>query len=88
MSEEAQITDQEQEKEYTPEELKQMRANTIEYYKNQNQVLRLQVEFEELQARIAEAQSKTMMHRIRMAQMAMGPPKETPKDNPDTEDKK
>lgn len=87
MSEEAQTTDQEQEKQYTPEELKQMRANTIEYYKNQNQVLKLQVEFEELQARIAEAQSKTMMNRIRMAQMAMGPPKETPKDPAETDKK-
>ncbi len=61
------------EKTYTPEELKKMRDNTIQYYKDQNQVLKLQDEFERLQANIAESQAKVMMYRIKMATMAMGP---------------
>jgi CHASE3 domain sensor protein len=66
------------EKEFTPEQLKEMRANMKNYYKEQIDVLKLQDEFERLHASIAENQAKTMMNQIRMAQMAAGPPKETP----------
>jgi CHASE3 domain sensor protein len=66
------------EKEYTPEELKQMRERMMKSYKESIEVLKLQDEFEKLTANIAESQAKTMMNQIRMAQMAMGPPKETP----------
>lgn len=64
------------EKQYSPEELKQMRENMIKYYTEQIKVLKLQDEFERLHANIAENQAKTMMNNIRMAQMAMGPKEE------------
>jgi CHASE3 domain sensor protein len=67
------------EKEYSPEQLKEMRDNMTKYYTEQIKVLKLQDEFEKLHAQIAENQAKTMMNNIRMAQMAMGPPKETKK---------
>ncbi len=61
------------EKKYSPEELKKMRDNTMQYYKEQIQVLKLQDEFEKLHASIVESQAKTMMYNIKMATMAMGP---------------
>ena len=69
-------------KEYSPEELKAMRDNMVKYYTEQIKVLKLQDEFEKLHAQIAENQAKTMMNNIRMAQMAMGPPKEAAAEDP------
>jgi CHASE3 domain sensor protein len=76
------------EKEYTPEELKQMRERMMKSYKESIEVLKLQDEFERLTANIAESQAKTMMNQIRMAQMAMGPPKETPASDPENPSKR
>ena len=40
------------EKEYTPKELEDMRKKTIEYYKAQNSVLKVQLDFETMNAEI------------------------------------
>lgn len=84
MSEETKPTET-QEKVLTPEELKEKRANVMEFYRQQNEVLTLQDEYERLHASIAESQTKTMMNHIRQAQMAAGPPKETPKSDGPTQ---
>lgn len=75
------------EKKYSPEEIKKMRENTIKYYKDQIEVLKLQDHFEKLSASIAESQAKTMMYNIKMATMAMGP-KLDEKDKEEEEGKK
>lgn len=75
------------EKEYTPEEIKEMRDKMRKSYTESIETLKLQDEFERLTANITENQAKTMMNQIRMAQMMAGPPKETPPD-PNGEPKK
>lgn len=67
-----------EEKKYTPEQLKQMRENMKQSYREQIDILDLQLKFEKLNADIAENQARAMMNVLRMAQMKMGP-KEPPK---------
>jgi len=64
------------EKELTPEQLKKMRLDMISYYKNQNEILVLQSEFEKHQADIAENRVRSYGNQIRLATMMQGPPPE------------
>jgi hypothetical protein len=61
------------EKELTPEQLKKMRLDMISYYKNQNEILVLQSEFEKHQADIAENRVRAYGNQIRLASMMQGP---------------
>lgn len=66
-----------EQRELTPEEIKERRAKVIQYYKEQNEVLELQSTFEKHKADIAESIAREAMWQIRYAQMMAGPP-ETP----------
>jgi len=61
-------------KEKTPEELKKMRADMILYYKQQNEILVLQSEFEKHQADIAENRVRGYGNQMRLASLMQGPP--------------
>ena len=57
------------EREYTQEELTAMRTKTINYYKEQEEVLRQQCVVEELKARIKIAQFQSFEATIKMMQL-------------------
>ncbi len=57
------------EREYTQEELTAMRTKTINYYKEQEEVLRHQCVVEELKARIKIAQFQSFEATIKMMQL-------------------
>ena len=58
-----------QEREFTPEEIKDMREKTIAFYKSQEKVLAAQCVVEEYKARIKKAQFKAFDYSIRMMQI-------------------
>ena len=72
-------TEKNAEREMTPEELKKMRADMILYYKNQNEILVLQSEFEKHQADIAENRVRAYGNQLRLASLMQGPEKEPTK---------
>lgn len=78
MSEESNTQDQE--KVLTPEELKERREKVIAYYTEQNEVLKLQSEFQKHKADIAENDARELMWVIRKAQM-LNPPDPGKSDN-------
>lgn len=65
-----------QEEQYSPEEIKKMRQNMMSYYKDQIALLKLQSQYEVLLADIEEARAKKLAMQIRQAQMMAGPPEE------------
>ena len=67
-------TEKKVEKEMSPEEIKKMRASMISYYKDQNEILVLQSEFEKHQADIAENRVRALGNQMRLATMMQGPP--------------
>jgi hypothetical protein len=58
-----------QEREFTPEEIKDMREKTIAFYKSQEKVLAAQCVVEEYKARIKKAQFEAFDYSIRMMQI-------------------
>ena len=58
-----------EEKEPTAQELKAMRDNLAKYYKEQNEVLKVQSEYEKHQADIAENRARQYLNQIRLSQM-------------------
>jgi len=67
------------EKEMSPEEIKKMRASMISYYKDQNEILAVQSEFEKHQADIAENRVRALGNQMRLATMMQGPKEESVK---------
>jgi hypothetical protein len=57
------------EREYTPEEIREMQAKTLAYYKSQINVLTAQCNVEELKARIKKAQFEAFDYSMRMLQI-------------------
>jgi acyl-CoA reductase-like NAD-dependent aldehyde dehydrogenase len=69
-------TTNQEEKEFTPEEMAQQRKNMIAYYKDQEQYLSVVLRHEELKASISKARAERVMYDIRVAQMMAGPQEE------------
>ena len=65
-----------QEREPTPEEIKEMRERMQSYYENQIPFLETQFKYENLLADIELARAKRIEMTIRIAQMTMGPQSE------------
>jgi hypothetical protein len=65
-----------QEREPTPEEIKEMRERMQSYYENQIPFLETQLKYENLLADIELARAKRIEMTIRIAQMTMGPQQE------------
>lgn len=64
------------EHDYTPQEIEQMRKDTVKFYKDKISVLTLQAEHEDLLAKIAEAQLRQVSAIIRRAQLTAAPSEE------------
>ena len=60
---------QEQERQYTPEELKTMRDNMVKFYKEETGFLQVQAKYETLLADIEEARLRRMVAANKMAYM-------------------
>lgn len=58
-----------EEREYTPQEIRAMQEKTIAYYKSQEKVLTAQCNVEELKARIKKAQFDAFDYSMRMMQI-------------------
>jgi hypothetical protein len=58
-----------EEREYTPQEIRQMQEKTIAYYKSQEKVLAVQCSVEEYKARIKKAQFEAFDYSMRMMQI-------------------
>jgi hypothetical protein len=58
-----------EEREYTPQEIRAMQEKTIAYYKSQEKVLATQCLVEELKARIKKAQFEAFDYSMRMMQI-------------------
>jgi hypothetical protein len=58
-----------EEREYTPQEIRAMQEKTIAYYKSQINVLNAQCTVEELKARIKKAQFEAFDYSMRMMQI-------------------
>jgi hypothetical protein len=58
-----------QEREYTPQEIRAMQEKTIAYYKSQEKVLAAQCSVEEYKARIKKAQFEAFDYSMRMMQI-------------------
>jgi hypothetical protein len=58
-----------EEREYTENEIREMREQTIKYYTSQKKVLLAQCEVEELKARIKKAQFEAFDYSMRMVQI-------------------
>lgn len=71
----------------SPEELAQMRDKLKTYYKEQNEVLIHQKEYETLLADIDEAKLRRMSSIIRMAQLRNQPKEDTPTPKQESETK-
>lgn len=65
-----------EEREFTPEEIAQQRKNMIAYYKDQEEYLNVVLKHEELKALISKARAERVMYDIRVAQMMAGPQEE------------
>lgn len=74
MSETSQTNDQEREP--TPEEVAAMRGRLVKYYRDQNELLTIQSEYEKHLADIAESKCRAYMYTVKFAQMTMGSKKE------------
>ena len=70
-----QKTNQE-ERELSPEEIAQQRANMMAFYKDQEEYLHTVLKHEELKAAISKARAERFMYDIRVAQMMAGPQEE------------
>ena len=70
-----QKTNQE-EREFSPEEIAQQRENMLAYYKDQEEYLTVVLKHEELKASISKARAERFMYDIRVAQMMAGPQEE------------
>ena len=57
------------EREYTLQEIREMQEKTIAYYKEQQKVLTIQCNVEELKARIKKAQFEAFDYSMRMMQI-------------------
>ena len=58
-----------EEREYTPQEIRAMQEKTIAYYKSQEKVLAAQCTVEEFKARIKKAQFEAFDYSMRMMQI-------------------
>lgn len=58
-----------EEREYTPQEIRAMQDKTIAYYKSQEKVLAAQCNVEELKARIKKAQFEAFDYSMRLIQI-------------------
>jgi hypothetical protein len=58
-----------EEREYTPQEIRAMQEKTIAYYKSQEKVLAAQCSVEEYKARIKKAQFEAFDYSMRMMQI-------------------
>jgi hypothetical protein len=58
-----------EEREYTPQEIRAMQEKTIAYYKSQEKVLAVQCSVEEYKARIKKAQFEAFDYSMRMMQI-------------------
>lgn len=58
-----------EEREYTPQEIRAMQEKTIAYYKSQEKVLSAQCAVEEYKARIKKAQFEAFDYSMRMVQI-------------------
>ena len=65
-----------QAEELTPEQLTAQRLRVVNYYTAQNEILKVQAEYEKLLADIEESRTRRMTMVIRQAQMAAGPEQE------------
>jgi hypothetical protein len=71
-----QVNEEAVERDYTQQEIEQMRKDTVKFYKDKISVLTLQAEHEELLAKIAEAQLRQVSAIIRRAQLTAAPSEE------------
>jgi hypothetical protein len=65
-----------EEKQYTPQEIKKMREQMNNYYKEENKHLKLLSEYENLQADIEEARVRRYIAIYKMSQLQMPPEEE------------
>jgi hypothetical protein len=72
----------------SPEQVEANRKKLMEYYKKQTEVLKAQVQYEQLAAEIEMHRAKRMEMIIRQAQMAAGPPDQESEDPEAPEGKK
>ena len=63
---------------YTPEQIAQMRSNMIKHYKNEISFLKVQSEFEKLQADIEEHRARKYSAMAHQAQLFQGQEEEEP----------
>lgn len=85
MSEEKNQPEQEQ---LTPEQILERKAQLKEFYANQMDLLRPQLEYETTLASIEEQRFKRMTMIIRQAEMSMGPKEEKEQRQTEGEEKK
>ncbi len=71
------------EREATPEEIEAYYKEMLEYNKKQIEMLTTQAEVEKLKADIAEHRTRGYLNYVRLAQLKLGPPKETAADAPE-----
>lgn len=62
-----------EEKEYTPEELAEMKANMKKFYTEEIEFLEVQLKFETLKASIEEQRAKGIMYNMKIAQLLTPP---------------
>ena len=67
-----------EERKYTPEEIKKMRDNMIKHYKGEITVLKSQAEYEKLLAEIEESKSRRYLAMAQQAQLFAGTNDEEP----------
>lgn len=72
-----------QEEEMTPEQAEAYYKDMLEYNKKQIELLTTHAEVEKLKADIAEHRTRGYLNYVRLAQLKMGPPKETAADAPE-----
>jgi hypothetical protein len=84
----SETTNQPKDVELTPEQIAERRAQLKEFYENQMDLLRPQLEYETTLAAIEEQRFKRMTMIIRQAEMSMGPKEEKEQRQTEGEEKK
>ncbi len=69
---------QNQQKEMSQEEMAERKSKLTQFYKDQIEFLKVQLEYETLLADIEDQRARATFAQVKTAQMLAGPPKEEP----------
>lgn len=67
-----------QQKEMSPEEMAERKSKLTQFYKEQIEFLKIQLEYETLIADVEDQRARATYAQVRLAQMLAGPSKEAP----------